>query len=172
MAKAEAIPGLDEEVPYALAAARVVSVRTRELIEQAAGVLDTDDIERVHDMRVASRRLRAALEVFEPCFPRDAFEDALRDVKDLADALGERRDRDVTIAALTEVQAAMGAAERAGIAGLIEALRAEQHEANQALAPYVTEGRLAGLRDRLEHLAAQAEALAPPTEPPSLRVVA
>ena len=172
MAKAEAIQGLDEEVPYALAAARVVSVRTRELIGQAAGVLDTDDIERVHDMRVASRRLRAALEVFEPCFPRDGFEDTLRDVKELADALGERRDRDVTIAALTDIQATMGAAERPGIASLIEAMRAEQRMANEALAPYVSERRLAGLRERLEDLAARAEALAPPTEPPSLRVVA
>jgi CHAD domain-containing protein len=172
VAKAEAIAGLDEETPYALAAARVVSVRARELIEQAAGVLDTDDIERVHDMRVASRRLRAALEVFEPCFPPDPFEDALRDVKELADALGERRDRDVTIAALTEIQAAMGAAERAGIASLIEALRAEQREANEALAPFVSEGRLVALRERLDDLAARAEALAPAAEPPSLRVVA
>jgi CHAD domain-containing protein len=171
VAKAEAIAGLDEDTPYALAAARVVSVRTRELVEQATGVLDTTEIERVHDMRVASRRLRAALEVFEPCFPRDAYEDTLRDVKELADALGERRDRDVTIAALTEVQAAMGTAERAGIESLIEALRDEQREANEALAPYVSQERLAALRERLEDLAAQAETLAP-TERPSLRVVA
>ena len=34
-------------------------------------VLDVADIERVHDMRVATRRLRAALEVFEPCFPAE-----------------------------------------------------------------------------------------------------
>lgn len=172
MAKASAIPGLDEEIPYALAAARIVSVRARELFEQSTGVLDTEDIERVHDMRVASRRLRAALEVFEPCFSREPFEDALRDVKDLADALGERRDRDVTIAALTDVQAGMGAAERAGIASLIDALRAEQREANEALAPFVSEHRLATLRERLEALAAEAEALAPTEERPPLRVVA
>ena len=36
----------------------------------ADGVLDTSDIERVHDMRVATRRLRAVLEVYAPCFPR------------------------------------------------------------------------------------------------------
>ena len=54
------------------------------------------EIERVHDMRVATRRLRAALEVFEPCFPGKAHAAVLRQVKALADALGERRDRDVT----------------------------------------------------------------------------
>ena len=63
-------------------------------------VLDIGDIERVHDMRVATRRLRAALEVFEPCFPKKRLSAALSEVKALADALGERRDRDVTIAAL------------------------------------------------------------------------
>ena len=38
----------------------------QELFEQAEGVLDTSDIERVHDMRVATRRLRAVLEIFAP----------------------------------------------------------------------------------------------------------
>ena len=47
-----------------------VAVRAQELFEHADGVLDTADIERVHDMRVATRRLRAVLEIFAPCFPR------------------------------------------------------------------------------------------------------
>ena len=72
-------------------------VRTEELFGHSDGVLDTSDIERVHDMRVATRRLRAVLEIFEPCFPKGDFKTALRDVKDLADALGERRDPDVHI---------------------------------------------------------------------------
>ena len=49
-------------------------------------MLDTSDIERVHDMRVATRRLRAALEVFEPCFPAKPYAQTLREVKRLADA--------------------------------------------------------------------------------------
>ena len=51
-------------------------------------------------MRVATRRLRAALEIFEPCFPRKRHRKALKKVKALADALGERRDADVEIALL------------------------------------------------------------------------
>ena len=119
----------------------------RELIEHADGVLDTTDIERVHDMRVATRRLRAALEVFEPCFPRKRFKAALREVKALADALGERRDRDVTIAALDAFAEAIGAgrparASRASIA----ALRDEQARGEPgAGAACVTAERLAAL---------------------------
>ena len=78
-------------------------------------MLDIEDIERVHDMRVATRRLRAALEVFEPCFPRKRFKATLREVKALADALGERRDRDVTIAALGEYAEAISLADRPGV---------------------------------------------------------
>ncbi|MGH2951571.1 MAG: CHAD domain-containing protein [Solirubrobacterales bacterium] len=174
MAQAAPIPGLDEEIPYALAAARVVSVRARELIEHSEGVLDITDIERVHDMRVATRRLRAALEVFEPCFPRKSFDAALSEVKELADALGERRDRDVTIAALAEIQTALGAADRAGVEALISSLRREQAQANEALAPFVSAKRLAALRERLDELTVEAEALVPRAQPqpPSLRVVA
>ena len=73
-------------------------------------MLDTGDIERLHDMRVATRRLRAALEIFGPCFPHKRIEAALRDVKALADALEERRDRDVTIAALEDVRGVDGGA--------------------------------------------------------------
>src|SRR3954454_3035763 len=120
--KAQPIPDLSAEQPYAEAGARVVAVRGAELAEQAQGVLDTGDIERVHDMRVATRRLRAALEVFGPCFPRRLLGPALSDVKRLADALGERRDRDVAIEALERFGQPMPAADRAGIGSLIAEL--------------------------------------------------
>ena len=138
----------------------MVEVRARELVERSAGVLDTDDIERVHDMRVATRRLRAALEVFEPCFPPKPYKVALRDVKALADALGERRDRDVHIDALTEFTEAIGSADRPGVESLISRMRDEQTEANLALEPKVDELRLGSLTKRLDELAASARKLA------------
>src|SRR5437763_7581123 len=95
VAKAREIEGFAEAGTFAEAARLAVETRTEELFSFAEGVLDTTDIERVHDMRVASRRLRAALEIFEPCFPKNAHRPVLKEVKALADALGERRDRDV-----------------------------------------------------------------------------
>src|SRR5262245_41500166 len=160
MAKARPIPDLSAEQSYAEAAARIVSVRAGELTEYAHGVLDTGDIERVHDMRVATRRLRAALEVFEACFPKRRYKEALREVKALADALGERRDRDVTIEALGVYETALGAPGRPGVRSLAERLRVEQIEANVDLAPYVTEERMAGLAERLGELVAAARAQA------------
>jgi CHAD domain-containing protein len=140
------------EDPYALAAARVVAVRADELIEHSAGVLDTGDIERVHDMRVASRRLRAGMEIFEPCFPAKPFRKTLGAVKALADALGERRDRDVSLAALEEFGGKLTAPERAGVQMLIDRLREEQALANDGLAAAVAEERLVELRERIGEL--------------------
>ena len=113
MARARPIEGLDAAQPYAEAAQRIVAVRAAELAEHSSGVLDTGDIERVHDMRVASRRLRAALEIFEPCFAHRAWKSTLKDTKRLADALGERRDRDVSIVMLEDFAERMPAADRA-----------------------------------------------------------
>ena len=156
MAKAKPIPDLSADVPYAEAAARVVSVRGAELAEQAQGVLDTGDIERVHDMRVATRRLRAALEIFEPCFPANSYAQALAEVKRLADALGERRDRDVAIAALHGFNDQMPAPDRRGVTSLIEQFRSEQQEANDGLAPLVSDESLKSLRDNMDELVAAA----------------
>ena len=152
MAKAKPIPDLSAERSYADAAAKIVSVRASELTEQADGVLDTGDIERVHDMRVATRRLRAALEIFEPCFPAKAYDEALSEVKRLADALGERRDRDVAIAMLSGFRGQMPAPDRRGIGSLIEQLREEQEEANHELAPLVERPHLTALRESLDQL--------------------
>jgi CHAD domain-containing protein len=135
-----------------------VAVRARELSELSANVLDTEDIERVHDMRVATRRLRAALEIFRPCFPRRKYKAALSEVKALADALGERRDRDVTIAALSEFSTAIGRSDRPGVESLIARIRVEQSEANEGLAPFVAEERLAALDARLADLLDSARA--------------
>src|SRR4249919_224695 len=133
MAKAAEIDVTPGE-PYAHAAARIVRVRADELFAHAEGVLDTSDIERVHDMRVATRRLRAVLEIFAPCFPRDLHRDVLRDVKELADALGERRDPDVHIVALDRFGGGVKASSRQGVRLLAARFRTEQAEANEHLA--------------------------------------
>jgi len=160
MAKAQDIEVAPSE-PYRQAAARIVRVRARELFESADGVLDTSDIERVHDMRVASRRLRAVLEIFAPCFPQSEFKGVLRDVKQLADALGERRDPDVHIDALRSFSKTLLAANKPGVARLVEDLRARQSDGNEVLAAALERAQDRGLHERLLALAEAAEPVAP-----------
>jgi CHAD domain-containing protein len=160
MAKARPIEGLRSEDPYAAAAAKVVAIRAREVADHSRDVLDVTDIERVHDMRVATRRLRAALEIFEPCFPAGRHEEALKEVKAVADALGDRRDADVTIAALERFAEGLAAPDRPGVASLVEEVRTEQAHANTKLAAHVQPQRLAALSERLSELVVEAEAVA------------
>ena len=166
MAKAKDIEGLHAHLPYAEAAALTVRARAEELFAiSSADVLDTADIERVHDMRVTSRRLRAVLEIYAPCFERDRFRAVLADVKALADALGARRDPDVQLAALDQLRAAMPPADHPGIDLLAEDVRGEQARGNEVLAVALEAAESSDLRGRLAELAGsaaeRAEALRP-----------
>lgn len=143
MAKARDIRISGDE-PFARAAGRVVRLRAEEVFEHSEGVLDTGDIERVHDMRVATRRLRAVLEIFAPCFPKALHKEVLRDVKRLADALGERRDPDVHLEAFEG---------RDDIGPLVERLRERQAAGNARLAAELARVESIRLRERLAELA-------------------
>jgi CHAD domain-containing protein len=151
MAKARRVR-IDPDAPFAAAAAETVKVRGPELLEFREGTLDGTDIEQLHSMRVASRRLRAALEVYEGCFPKKPHRRLLRLVKETADALSEARDLDVQIDYLTGYRAQVPAADRAGIDSLITLLRARRAEADGHLAP-----ALRRLED--EHFTAQVDHL-------------
>jgi len=122
-------------------------------------------------MRVATRRLRAALEIFAPAFPRKRHRKALKRVKALADALGARRDLDVEIELLESLTSpgcnafsphsgdyALHQGESAALMELIASLRQRQRRANDELAPFVAGKRLKKLRRRLLRLAGEARA--------------
>jgi CHAD domain-containing protein len=149
VARPRDVPGLDCDEPFELAAARVIEVRSAEVFDHSAGVLGTEDIEPLHDMRVATRRLRSSLEVFRPCFPRKRFRAVKRPLKELADALGERRDHDVAIEFLAAFAEQAPAGDRGRMEILVAKLREEQREANAALAPLLEEESLRALRTAL-----------------------
>ena len=133
MAKARPIEGLEAEEPYAAAAAKIVAVRAREVADHSRDVLDVADIERVHDMRVATRRLRAALEIFEPCFPRSSTRTALRRGEgDRRRARRAARPRRHDRQRSSGSRDGLASPDRPGVASLIEQIRAEQAEANAA----------------------------------------
>jgi CHAD domain-containing protein len=153
MAKAREIPGIRCQTPFREAAVRTLEVRADELFSFADGVLDVGDVERVHDMRVATRRLRAAMEVFGPCFPPKRLDKALTDVKALADALGARRDPDVQLQALADYARELP---NADLSRIEERLQARQAAANAELEPALA--GLDRLRRRLSRLTEAARA--------------
>src|SRR5919199_757805 len=143
MAKARDIPGLRADMTFAEAAAATVAVRADELFAHGREILDTSDIERVHDMRVASRRLRAVLEIYRPCFPDADLKPLPKAVKALADALGERRDPDVLLDRLRILEEGLTADDVAGVEAFAEPVREEQARGNMALADALDEAERA-----------------------------
>lgn len=67
------------------------------------GVQKSEDIEFIHRMRVASRRLRSALGIFIGILPEKKQAVWIRHVRKLTRALGEARDTDVQIDLVTQV---------------------------------------------------------------------
>ncbi|MBA2764675.1 MAG: CHAD domain-containing protein [Thermoleophilaceae bacterium] len=164
MARAREITGIVPEARFGEAAASAVATRAEEVFEFADRVLDTGDIEGLHAMRVATRRLRAALEVYAPAFPRKAHAAALAEVKALAGDLGVRRDLDVAIKTLGEIESGFHTADRPGVEHLIEALAKRQSAANELIAARLTEIERNELQARLRDLSEMARGSRRPAE--------
>jgi len=77
--------------------ARVTLQRLAQLKQEIPGVRQGRDIEAVHRLRVASRRLRTALRLFEECWPPRHGKPWQREIRRVTRSLGDARDADVQI---------------------------------------------------------------------------
>ena len=100
--------------------------------------LQATDIEGVHDVRVASRRLRAAMDVAAPVFPRGWYRPLHRAAKEITGALGEVRDRDVLLEALHADRNSAPLVEHPGIDRLIARVERERADARVEMEGYLS----------------------------------
>ncbi|MGO8671058.1 MAG: CHAD domain-containing protein [Capsulimonadaceae bacterium] len=102
-----------------LEAARL-SIRTQaeELQKNLPGTR-SGDVDALHDMRVASRRLRAVMSVFAAAFPERIFRALEREAARVTDALGAVRDADVQIEYLVGLRDAASVVEQVGLESLV-----------------------------------------------------
>ncbi len=122
MSKPQPIEGLDSQTTMDDAARRSIEGRfadVRKYEEKLAGSVDADD---VHDMRVASRRLRAALQLFDRKKQLRAAHDA---VKALGDALGEVREIHVQLAWLRDELGGASERDKVGLQALADERQAK-----------------------------------------------
>ncbi|MBL8797766.1 MAG: CHAD domain-containing protein [Planctomycetia bacterium] len=97
MADGKWITELTADTPLADAARRVLSVRlavVHHYLPLAMRQAD-EDIEYVHQLRVATRRAGAALEIFSVCLPEKELRKAKKALRGVRRAAGEARDWDV-----------------------------------------------------------------------------
>jgi CHAD domain-containing protein len=133
MAKGGDVKGLSAHDEVREAAVKILWTRFDDMWAYRDSVLKGFDVDAVHDMRVASRRLRTAMQTFRPCFPRRTFREHYDCIKTLADLLGEVRDRDVLLEELAKDVEHLEDGRRAGVAGLVRSLEAERAARREAL---------------------------------------
>lgn len=103
-----------------------------ELLRHEPGTRLGDDVEELHDMRVAARRLRAALSLFFSYLPSGfgAIRDELRWV---TTALGEVRDLDVQLAEIQRRKAAMDPIDAVALDQLVDELSSRRDAARRRM---------------------------------------
>jgi len=95
------LPALSTEFDaYRTLAANTLLRQVKELENQIDGVRKSKDIEYVHKLRVASRRLRAGLSIFGECFDPKLVRKWRKTIRNLTRSAGEARDTDVQVAFL------------------------------------------------------------------------
>lgn len=92
--KARKVKGIDPRGTVSDNAGRIIAVRLDELVAFTPTVFDVEEVEALHDMRIAAKRLRYILEVTADLFGPYADE-ARKRVKALQDLLGDIHDCDV-----------------------------------------------------------------------------
>jgi CHAD domain-containing protein/HD superfamily phosphodiesterase len=110
------------------------------------------EIEYIHQSRVSSRRLRAALQVYTPCFRRKTVKRWREEVKKITLRLGETRDIDVQISYLEELTK-KNPYNRLGIAFLLEKHRSKrfklQVKVESSIIDFENSGTIEEIRGKL-----------------------
>ena len=123
--------------------------RLRALLAHEPGTRTGEDIEDLHQMRVAVRRMRATLKAARPLLDA-AWSDELRaELGWLGGALGPVRDLDVLLLRLHREIASLPAAEQNAGGALLDALERERTTARAAMLEALTAPRYFGVLERL-----------------------
>ncbi len=74
--------------------ASVLMVRWNEMMAWAEGIRDPDNVEGLHNMRIAAKRLRYTMEIFAPVLP-DSATPVLTTIEEIQERIGKIHDCDV-----------------------------------------------------------------------------
>lgn len=146
MAKAKKITGIDCDGAATEAVPLVLGPRLEEMCLLRKAALDFKDPEGVHDMRVASRRVRSALRDFWPHLRKTQIAPSTKHLKEIADKLGVVRDHDVAIIALEKLQKKANKEIASGLQTIIDDQKAGLDTARKELVEALNYKKLSGLK--------------------------
>jgi CHAD domain-containing protein len=109
--------------------------------------IEGTDSEGVHDVRVASRRLRAAMDVARDAFPGHWYRKLHRMAKQITSELGAVRDREVLLEFLRAELETAAPGERSGIERLLSTVSSELDAARLEMVAFLRELESSGVAD-------------------------
>lgn len=111
--------------------------RTQKFLGWHDEVLKNEDVEAVHKMRVASRRLRATMDAYEPACKQKPFQQTYKRVKKAADLLGAARDTDVMMQHVGDTLEHAPMEERTGLQWFLNRLGTCRQQEQQSLETFL-----------------------------------
>ncbi|MFZ6027633.1 MAG: CHAD domain-containing protein [Chloroflexota bacterium] len=130
-------PGIVPDDDLAAAALKTWRYHFAEVLRHEPGTRLGEDIEALHDMRVATRRLRASFDVFGSAFNQKALLPHLKGLKATGRALGGARDMDVFIEKADIYRQSLPIRQRSKLTLLFDAWEGERASARQAMTTYL-----------------------------------
>ncbi|MBI3921789.1 MAG: CHAD domain-containing protein [Armatimonadetes bacterium] len=134
---------------FAEAGRRTLLLHFDRFLKHEAGTRLGKDIEELHDMRVASRRMRAAIRVFGRAIGKQRMQPYVEELRWIAGELGKVRDLDVFIAYLTGYKESLPEVDRPGVQPLIEERRSARRSARRSLLQAMKSDRFSLFKERL-----------------------
>ncbi len=126
-------PGVLPDDALAEAGRKVLRYHYEEFLRREAGTRLGEDIEELHKMRVATRRMRAAFGVFAPYFRARQIQAHLDGLRQAGRALGRVRDRDVFLEKTQAYLDTLPDDEQRGLDPLLQAWAKERKQARKRL---------------------------------------
>jgi CHAD domain-containing protein len=147
MGKAKKIPYLNPEQPLGLCLQKILRTRFNEMTAFEEGTLKGEDIEFLHDMRVASRRVQAVLKIFRGAFPKKLYMNEYEQVRLLIRTLGVVRDYDVFIEKLEKLRAGSKSADNRSLDMLIIRKKVERDVKRKIMVKTINELNRLGYKE-------------------------
>jgi CHAD domain-containing protein len=156
---------IDPEAPIGAVARAVLRRQFSAMLAHEPGTRLGDDIEELHDMRVATRRLRAALSLFSDALPATA-EKLREELGWVGRTLGSVRDLDVQLEQLDEWLTALPEADREALDALRGLLEVQRTAARSEMLTALDSRRYQTFVDRFGRMLRSART--PRTGPPAV----
>lgn len=118
-----------------------------EMLLHEAGTRLGENIEELHEMRVASRRMRAAFDVFGPGFKTKVTRKRLRGLQRTGRTLGQVRDLDVFMEKVQLYLEHLPVEARSGLELLLQGWQARREQARLEMLTYLDSKRYARFKD-------------------------